>query len=56
LPIPDGEIKEIAAITLSQNRTHQGYLRDSLDSVHEIATVSMNRPDEAINLVIFNAE
>jgi hypothetical protein len=52
---PDGT-KEIIASILSQNRTLQGYLRDRLDSVGEIATVAMDEPDDGINLAIFNAE
>jgi hypothetical protein len=28
LPTPGGDIEEITVITLSQNETHQGYLRD----------------------------
>jgi hypothetical protein len=34
----------------------QGYLRDRLDSVREIATVAMDEPDNGMNLAIFNTE
>jgi hypothetical protein len=55
LLIPGGDIEDATAITLSQNGTYQGYLRASLDFVQEIATDSMNGPDKAMNLAIFNA-
>jgi hypothetical protein len=32
------------------------YLRDWLDSVREIATVAMDKPDDGVNLAIFNVE
>jgi hypothetical protein len=53
--IPGGT-EEIIASILSQNTTFQGYLRDRLDSVREIATVAMDEPDDGMNLAIFNAE
>jgi hypothetical protein len=56
LPIPPGEIEEIIVFILSQNRTLAGYLRDQLDSRREIGIVSMNDPDEGMNLAVFNAE
>jgi hypothetical protein len=55
LPIPHEDIQQIIAFILSQNKTLQGYLRDRLDSIREMATVSMNEPDEGMNLAIFNA-
>jgi hypothetical protein len=36
--------------------TLQGYLKDRLDSVREIATVAMDEPNNGMNLAIFNAE
>jgi hypothetical protein len=56
IPIPPGGTEEIIASILSQNRILQGYLRDRLDSAREIATVSMDEPDDGMNLAIFNAE
>jgi hypothetical protein len=56
LPMPPGEIKEIIASILSQNRTLAGYLRDRSDPLREIGIVSMNEPDEGMNLAVFNAE
>jgi hypothetical protein len=56
IPIPPGCTEEIIVSTVSQNRTLQGYLRDRLDSVREIATVAMDEPDDGMNLVISNAE
>jgi hypothetical protein len=56
IPIPLGGIEEIMASILSQNRTHQGYLRYRQDQVREIATVAMDEPDDGMNLGIFNAE
>jgi hypothetical protein len=55
IPIPPGGTEEIIVSILSQNTTLQGYLRDQLDSVREIATVAMDEPDDRMNLVIFNA-
>jgi DNA polymerase III delta prime subunit len=51
-----GDIQEIIALLLSKNKTLRRYLRDRLNSVREIANVSMNEPDEGMNLAIFNAE
>jgi hypothetical protein len=51
-----GDVQEIIALVLSRNETLQGYLRDRLNSAPEIATVSMNEPDQGMNLAIFNAE
>jgi hypothetical protein len=56
IPIPPGGTEEIITSVLSQNRTFQGYLRDRLDSVREIATVAMDEPDDGMNLAIFNAQ
>jgi hypothetical protein len=56
IPMPPGGTEEIIASILSQNRTLQGYLRDGLASVREIATVAMDEPDDGVNLAIFNAE
>jgi hypothetical protein len=56
IPIPPGGTKEIIASILLQNRTLQGYLRDRLDSVREIAIVAMDESDDGMNLAIFNAE
>jgi hypothetical protein len=55
-PVRDGNSEHIIAFILSQNETLQGYLRDRLDSIREIARVSMNESDEGMNLAIFNAE
>jgi hypothetical protein len=55
LPIPPGEIEEIITFILCQNRTFAGYLRDRLGSLREICFVSMNEPDEGMNLAVFNA-
>jgi hypothetical protein len=55
LPTPGGDIEEIIAFNRSQNGIHEGCLRDQLDSVQEIATISMNGPDKAMNLVVFYA-
>jgi hypothetical protein len=51
-----GGTEEIIASILSQNGTLQGYLRDRLASVREIATVAMDEPDNGMNLAIFKAE
>jgi hypothetical protein len=56
IPIRSGGTEEIVAAILSQNKTLQGYLRDRLDSVREIATVAMDEPDDGMNLAIFNGE
>jgi hypothetical protein len=56
IPIPPGGTEEIIASILSQNRTLQGYFRDRLDSVQEIALVAMDEGDDGTNLAIFNAE
>jgi hypothetical protein len=56
ISIPPGGTEEIIASILSQNKTLQGYLRDQLDSVREIATVAMDEPDDGMNLATFNAE
>jgi hypothetical protein len=56
IPIPLGGTEEIITSILSQNRTLQGYPRDRLDSVRDIATVAMDAPDDRMNPVIFNAE
>jgi hypothetical protein len=56
ISIPPGGTEEIIASIPSQNRALQGYLRDRLGSVREIATVAMDEPDDGMNLVIFNAE
>jgi hypothetical protein len=50
------DIQEIIALVLSKNETLRGYLRDRLSSAREIAAVSMNEPDEGMNLAVFNAE
>jgi hypothetical protein len=55
IPIPPGGTEEIITSILSQNKTLQGYLRDRLNSVREIATVAMHEPDDGMNLSIFNA-
>jgi hypothetical protein len=55
IPIPPSGTEEIVTSLLSQNRTLRGYLRDRLDSVREIATVTMDEPDDGMNLAIFNA-
>jgi chorismate mutase len=52
---PSGGIEEIIAIILSQNHALQHYLRQRLDSLQEIGAVSMDEPDEGMNLAIFNA-
>jgi hypothetical protein len=56
ITIPPGGTEEIIVSILSQNRMLQGYLRDRLDSLREIATVAMDKPDDGMNLAIFNAE
>jgi hypothetical protein len=56
IPTPPGGAEEIIAYILSRNRTRQGYLRDRLDSVREIATVATDEPDNGMNLAVFNAE
>jgi hypothetical protein len=56
IPNPPGGIEEIIASILSQNKTFQGYLRDRLDSVREIAPVAMDEPGDGMNLAIFDAE
>jgi hypothetical protein len=56
IPIPPGGTEEIIASILSRNRTLQGYLRDWLDSVREIAIVATDEPDDGMNLEIFNVE
>jgi hypothetical protein len=56
ISIPPGDTEDTIASVLSQNRTTQGYLRDRLDSVREIATVAMDEPDDGMNLAIVNAE
>jgi hypothetical protein len=56
IPILPGLTEEIITSILSQNRALQGYLRDRLDSVREIATVAMDEPGDGMNLVIFNTE
>jgi hypothetical protein len=56
IPIPPGGTEEILALILSQNRRLQGYLRDRLDSLREIAAVAMDEPDDGRNLAIVNAE
>jgi hypothetical protein len=56
LPMPRGEIEGIIVFILSQNRTPAGYLIDQLDSLREIGILSMNKPDEGMNLEVFNAE
>jgi hypothetical protein len=56
IPIPPGGTEKIIASIFSQNRTLQGYLRDRLDSIREMATVAVDEPDDGMNLAIFNAE
>jgi hypothetical protein len=56
IPIPPGGTEVIIVSILSQNRILQGYLRDRLDSVREIATVPMDEPNDGMNLAIFNTE
>jgi hypothetical protein len=41
---------------LTQNKTFQGYLRDRLDFIQEIAILSLEEPDNGLNLAIFNAD
>jgi hypothetical protein len=54
--MPPGDIQKIINVILPQNGTLEGYFRDRLDSVRQIASVSMNEPDEEVNLAIFNAD
>jgi hypothetical protein len=56
LPTLFSDIKQIIALTLSQNKTMQGHLRARLDCVRDITTVSMNEHEEEMNRAIFNAE
>jgi hypothetical protein len=56
IPIPPGGKGKIIASILSRNRTLQGYFRDRLDSVGEIATLAMDELGDEMNLAIFNAD
>jgi hypothetical protein len=56
LAMQPGEIEDIIALILSQNKTLAGYLRNRLDSLREMGSVSMNEPDEGMNLEVFNTE
>jgi hypothetical protein len=56
ISIPPGGTEEIIASILSQNRILHGYLRDRFDSVREIAIVTIDEPDDGMNLVFFNAD
>jgi hypothetical protein len=56
IAMPLGGTEEIITSILSQNRTLQGCLRDRLDSVREIAIVTMDELDDGMNLALFNAE
>jgi hypothetical protein len=56
LPIALGDIQDIINVILAQNETLQDYLKDRLNSVRQIASVSMDTPDKGMNLAIFNAD
>jgi hypothetical protein len=56
LPIPTGDTEDIIAVILSQNGRHHGYLRDRLHSAQGIDTVSMNKREAGMSLVILNSE
>jgi hypothetical protein len=56
LPISAGDIDEIIVVILCQNGPRQRCLRHRFDSVQEIGTLSMNEPDEGMNLVVFTVE
>jgi hypothetical protein len=56
LPLAIGDIQEIINVILAQDERLRGYLKDRLNSVRQIASVSMNEPDEGMNLAIFNAD
>jgi hypothetical protein len=54
--MPSHDIEHIIALILARNETLEGYLKDRLESVREIAAVSMDGPNKGMNLVILNAE
>jgi hypothetical protein len=52
----NNDIEQLIAYILHENKTLCRYLKQKLDVVREITTVSMNESDEGMNLAIFNAE
>jgi hypothetical protein len=56
LEICSADTQKLIADILKGNTTLRDYMTQRLDVVREIASVSMNEPDEGMNLAIFNAE
>jgi hypothetical protein len=50
------DIADIIAMILARNQTLRAYLRERLDSLKRVATVSMDEPDDGMVLAIFNAD
>jgi hypothetical protein len=56
VPPAVADMEQLIALILTRNETLRDYLRPRLEAVREIAIISMDEPDEGMNLAIFNAE